>query len=632
MIVQPGRAQLRCIFQRIAPASLANGGESHWHRIVKGCADEAGGLDAGERAAPSADGEGKHEGWPSVAAAAARRARRGGTAVTLVNGSRVPISRSAWRRAWRALRSSWLIFMPEGYPHTVHPQYFAYSAFNFANSITGSAITVLSTQALLHTLKLSTGNSMALNATMNWIIKDGLGQLGGIAIVAIIGGRFDISAKKYRFLGALLLVLACLMEIALPLLPEYFVFGAATANIVKNVSWMATAATRAQIYRHFARCDNMGDLFAKCASQNTLASIFGMVLGLSLSYLFVSGEGSGAPDAPKDGLSAMPAGTIVFRCLRIFAPLAAICLGATYLSCTYATSPRLSLGRLEAILRLIQRRGLDGERIGSGGGGPQTLEEHAKALRSAISRIGVAGPDVIGKGEPILFSLSSTATAAFSRITLWSQKRQPYAAPLEALLPELVIEPLIEEIDGERGRLGEDALLVSMAPNGSRRYWMRLERQPSGAISRICIWYAVNATTDDTIHGLLVGLLLRLCIIPESALLLPSSDGEQGLPGAAHERGRRLVDGLSRIVDDLYEAFKGDLIRSGWSLGDVYLGKRRPIHVEYEDGGGDGASLSGTGQPLSREEIEDRASPLTSIVVQVGERISTPHPPASGSY
>lgn len=46
-------------------------------------------------------------------------------------------------------------------------------------SLCSSAIGVLSTQSLLYAMGLGAG-SVPLAAALNWIIKDGIGQIGGI--------------------------------------------------------------------------------------------------------------------------------------------------------------------------------------------------------------------------------------------------------------------------------------------------------------------------------------------------------------------------------------------------------------------------------------------------------------------
>lgn len=69
-------------------------------------------------------------------------------------------------------------FLPKGYPESVGNGYFNYVSGQSLNLFLSSAGSVLSMQSLLYAIGLGAG-SIPLAATLNWIIKDGMGQLGG---------------------------------------------------------------------------------------------------------------------------------------------------------------------------------------------------------------------------------------------------------------------------------------------------------------------------------------------------------------------------------------------------------------------------------------------------------------------
>jgi len=81
---------------------------------------------------------------------------------------------------------------------------------------TQTATGVLSMQALLYAIGLGAGlwcgvvfsdlillivftGAIPLAATVNWVLKDGLGQLGGVLYGAIYGTHFDDDPKRHRF-------------------------------------------------------------------------------------------------------------------------------------------------------------------------------------------------------------------------------------------------------------------------------------------------------------------------------------------------------------------------------------------------------------------------------------------------
>lgn len=150
-------------------------------------------------------------------------------------------------------------------------------------------LAVLSTQAMLGSLmgvaaldsSVDWLGSGAAAATINWVLKDGLGQAGGIFLVSLLGSRLDSHARFLRFHSSFLLVAASLLELAIPATEaSWFLPLASTANVLKNVSWMVSSATRAHFMKQMAKWENIGDLTGKAASQMTLASLIGTGLGL----------------------------------------------------------------------------------------------------------------------------------------------------------------------------------------------------------------------------------------------------------------------------------------------------------------------------------------------------------------
>ncbi|KAI9139950.1 vitamin B6 photo-protection and homoeostasis-domain-containing protein [Paraphysoderma sedebokerense] len=170
-------------------------------------------------------------------------------------------------------------FLPAGYPHSVSPEYTSYCQWSFLNSVAGSVTGVLSTQSLLFAIGLGAG-SIPLAAALNWIIKDGLGQFGGVLYASLTGSRFDSEPKKIRFNAALAMQFATVIELLTPLYPAGFLAMASISNIGKNIAWLASSATRAQMHQTFALKDNLGDITAKSGSQATAASLFGTGIGI----------------------------------------------------------------------------------------------------------------------------------------------------------------------------------------------------------------------------------------------------------------------------------------------------------------------------------------------------------------
>lgn len=219
-------------------------------------------------------------------------------------------------------------FLPKGYPASVSAGYDAFVRGQMASMMFSTASGVLSMQSMLYALGLGVG-SFPLAATLNWIIKDGLGQLGGVIFAGLVNNQFDADAKRWRMIASVSLDVSSFIELLTPLAPGYFLPLAGFANVGKNVSFLAASATRAAIHKSFATHENLADVTAKTGSQCILSSLVGTGLGLSL---------------------AAALGGDYASILATFAALSGLSLGSTYYSLRGVTLTTLGTHRLDFVV------------------------------------------------------------------------------------------------------------------------------------------------------------------------------------------------------------------------------------------------------------------------------------------
>eukprot|EP00475_Leptophrys_vorax_P037347 TRINITY_DN6422_c0_g4_i1.p1 TRINITY_DN6422_c0_g4~~TRINITY_DN6422_c0_g4_i1.p1 ORF type:complete len:463 (-),score=80.38 TRINITY_DN6422_c0_g4_i1:135-1463(-) len=221
-------------------------------------------------------------------------------------------------------------FLPENHHSSVRPNYIPYVLWQAVSAVASSASGVLSTQSLLFAVGLGAG-SIPLAAALNWIIKDGLGQIGGVAFASWVNqnNKLDAEPKKYRVFAGVCMDLAGIMEILSPLAPSYFLLIASVSNIGKNIAWMTLSATKAGIHRNFILKENLGDVTAKSASQTTACSVIGTGIGVVLSTII---------------------GTEVTNLLIAFSALSLIHLASNYFSLKYVAVHTFNHQRLERVV------------------------------------------------------------------------------------------------------------------------------------------------------------------------------------------------------------------------------------------------------------------------------------------
>jgi hypothetical protein len=240
-------------------------------------------------------------------------------------------------------------FLPENHHTSVRSNYIPYVSWQAVSSVANSASGVLSTQSLLFAVGLGAG-SIPLAAALNWIIKDGLGQIGGVAFASWVNqnNKLDAEPKKYRVFAGICMDIAGIMEILSPLAPSYFLLIASVSNIGKNIAWMTMSATKAGIHRNFILKENLGDVTAKSASQTTACSVVGTGIGILLSTTI---------------------GTEVSHLLAAFTALSVVHMVSNYISLKHVAVHTFNHQRLERLITNYFNKAKCDERIVS----PQTV-------------------------------------------------------------------------------------------------------------------------------------------------------------------------------------------------------------------------------------------------------------------
>jgi hypothetical protein len=96
--------------------------------------------------------------------------------------------------------------------------------------------------------------------------------------------RFDANPKRWRVVAALCLDAASFTEILAPLVLGSLVLPTAcAANVLKNIGFLTSSASRAALHQSLALSSNLADVTAKSGSQSVAAGLLGTGLGIGLS-------------------------------------------------------------------------------------------------------------------------------------------------------------------------------------------------------------------------------------------------------------------------------------------------------------------------------------------------------------
>lgn len=98
------------------------------------------------------------------------------------------------------------------------------------------------------------------------MLKDGIGQLGGILFASRYGKNFDEDIKKWRFMAQVALNISIYIEILTLKFPNHFLLLSSVANAGKNICFLLSAASRASINVQLSKRNNIGDISGKSVS------------------------------------------------------------------------------------------------------------------------------------------------------------------------------------------------------------------------------------------------------------------------------------------------------------------------------------------------------------------------------
>ena len=207
--------------------------------------------------------------------------------VPLNENERRTLSKNAETFTESIQRNTLQHLLPNGYPESVHAGYTKYVAYSFVASTASTATMVLSTQTLLLAIGVGTAHAAPIAATLNWILKDGIGQFGGILFASKIStssNSIDADPKRWRMVSSFAMDFAMMLELATPAFPGYFLLIASVANVGKNIAFLTAGASRAKLHQCLSRNGkNLGDITAKATSQSIVASLAGTGIGIGLS-------------------------------------------------------------------------------------------------------------------------------------------------------------------------------------------------------------------------------------------------------------------------------------------------------------------------------------------------------------
>ncbi|KAH9831583.1 vitamin B6 photo-protection and homoeostasis-domain-containing protein [Rhodofomes roseus] len=183
--------------------------------------------------------------------------------------------------------TSWLrqMFLPTNFPQSVHRSYLPFHGLQFFETIFGTVVSVLCNQAMLTSVGVSAEGSIFGAVAVQWIIKDGAGEVAKLFFIRRFSPYFDSHPKTCTLFGESIVALGSALQIGTILVnpsPTNFLLCAAGGNAMKLIGYAVWFTTHMKWVRYFSLQGNMGDVAAKDEAQTSLAQLVGYAAGIGL--------------------------------------------------------------------------------------------------------------------------------------------------------------------------------------------------------------------------------------------------------------------------------------------------------------------------------------------------------------
>ena len=175
-------------------------------------------------------------------------------------------------------------FLPTGFPQSVPEEYPTFQFYNICQDACSLLRGIMSTTAILEGMGVGRSDVTALQATVQWIMRDGAGMLGSLLFTTFSSANFGTNVKFWRFFADMINNVGITLELVAPIFRPLFLPLVCTASICKALCGVAAGASGAAISEHWGfKNGNIADVLAKNGAQHTLLSLAGLVSSVSFA-------------------------------------------------------------------------------------------------------------------------------------------------------------------------------------------------------------------------------------------------------------------------------------------------------------------------------------------------------------
>ena len=175
-------------------------------------------------------------------------------------------------------------FLPVGFPTSVPKEYGEFQVWNLIQDICSYLRGIMSTHAVLEGMGVGRSDISAVQATIQWILRDGASMLGGLLFTSFSSADFGQNVKSWRFFADFINNVGITLDMLAPLFQQHFLLFVCTGSVCKALCGVAAGASGAAIAEHWGgKNGNIADVLAKNGAQHTALSLFGLLISVKFA-------------------------------------------------------------------------------------------------------------------------------------------------------------------------------------------------------------------------------------------------------------------------------------------------------------------------------------------------------------
>lgn len=201
------------------------------------------------------------------------------------------------------------VFLPVDYPKSVPPEYLRFQCWNLIQVQTGTTQTqtpsntstinqsinppqdscsylrgIMSTQAILEGMGVGRSDITAMQATIQWVLRDGASLVGSLVFTTLSSYNFGQNVKLWRLFADSINNVGITLDMIAPLFRQHFLVIVCIASICKALCSVAAGATGAAIAEHWGEQNgNIGDVTTRNNAQHTMVSLAGLAVSVKFA-------------------------------------------------------------------------------------------------------------------------------------------------------------------------------------------------------------------------------------------------------------------------------------------------------------------------------------------------------------